>query len=89
MKWFGRNCLKWRWRAKAIVGYEKALRMRVVKRGGIDAASANDLDVLIAPTVSPAAIDFSNGDHHGFCERAAAVAGYPHHGADGLITTCQ
>jgi amidase len=55
---------------------------RVAGPEGIDAALAKDhLDVLIAPTGSPAwATDLINGDHFlgGNISTPPAVAGYPH-----------
>lgn len=84
MKWFGQELFEMALaRQSDREGYEKALKdaRRKAREEGIDAVlSANDLDVLIAPTVSPAwKIDFINGDHFsGSASSAAAVAGYPH-----------
>ncbi|WP_428818877.1 amidase [Microbulbifer sp. MCCC 1A16149] len=54
---------------------------RLARAQGIDATMAkHNVDILIAPTVSPAwKIDHINGDHFtGSATTPAAVAGYPH-----------
>ncbi|HEY8569055.1 amidase [Microbulbifer sp.] len=60
----------------------KITELRSLARArGIDAAMAkHQVDILIAPTVSPAwKIDHINGDHYvGSATTPAAVAGYPH-----------
>lgn len=59
----------------------KADAKRKAGKEGIDALlSEHNVDLLIAPTVSPAwKIDLINGDHFtGSASGAAAVAGYPH-----------
>jgi len=63
--------------------YQQALAnsKRLAGKEGIDAMlSENDLDVLIAPTTTPAwKIDHVNGDNYsGSASSPAAVAGYPH-----------
>ena len=54
---------------------------KLAREQGIDATMAeHNVDILIAPTVSPAwKIDHINGDHYtGSATTPAAVAGYPH-----------
>ncbi|MAC33382.1 MULTISPECIES: amidase [Idiomarina] len=63
--------------------YLKALKnnKRLAGKEGIDAMlEKHNLDVLIAPTTTPAwKIDHVNGDHYsGSASSPAAVAGYPH-----------
>jgi Asp-tRNA(Asn)/Glu-tRNA(Gln) amidotransferase A subunit family amidase len=55
--------------------------LTVAATDGIDASLAGDqLDIIVAPTSSPAwMIDWINGDHRtGGCSALPAVAGYPH-----------
>lgn len=65
------------------VAYQKALAnsKRLAGKEGIDAMlTENNIDLLIAPTTSPAwKIDHVNGDNFsGSASSPAAVAGYPH-----------
>lgn len=84
MKWFGQELFDMSVARQADKeAYEKAKADAKRKAGaeGIDAVlNEHQLDLLIAPTVSPAwKIDLINGDHFtGSASGAAAVAGYPH-----------
>jgi len=84
MTWFGQELFDMSVSRQADKeAYEKAKADAKRKAGaeGIDAVlNEHQLDLLIAPTVSPAwKIDLINGDHFtGSASGAAAVAGYPH-----------
>lgn len=84
MKWFGQELFEMSVARQADhedYKQAKADAKRKAGKEGIDAVlKEHNLDMLIAPTVSPAwKIDLINGDHFtGSASGAAAVAGYPH-----------
>lgn len=83
MPWFGQELFTMALAATDKEAYLAAKKNAREKAGklAIDAAMADyDLDLLIAPSVSPAwKIDLINGDNFsGSASGAAAVAGYPH-----------
>ncbi|OZB06603.1 MAG: amidase [Idiomarina sp. 34-48-12] len=84
MKWFGQELFEMsvaRQTDEEAYKKAKADAQRKAGKEGIDAVlKEHQLDLLIAPTTSPAwKIDLINGDHFtGSASGAAAVAGYPH-----------
>ena len=85
MPYFGQEIFEMaqasRGRAEEEFANKLAKLRKLARAQGIDATMAeHDVDILIAPTVSPAwKIDHINGDHYtGSATTPAAVAGYPH-----------